>query len=65
VAEVGSDFYSNDRLAPNDFEAMLDWARGRIGDTAGRMLGGELECSPDTCAWDGGCSYPSICRCQG
>ena len=25
---------------------------------------GELEARPGTCAWEGGCSYPSICRCE-
>jgi RecB family exonuclease len=63
--EVGSDFYPNDRLDPEGFAARLDWARERIVETAGRMERGELECTPDTCAWDGGCAYPSICRCEG
>jgi ATP-dependent helicase/DNAse subunit B len=62
VAEVGSGFYPNDRLDADGFEARLRWARGRIAETAERMRGGELRCSPDTCAWNGGCSYPSICR---
>ena len=31
-------------------------------DTAGAMRRGELSSTPDTCAWNGGCSYPSICR---
>jgi hypothetical protein len=26
------------------------------------MRRGELRCTPETCAWKGGCSYPSICR---
>jgi len=62
VTELGSDFYDNDRLHAAEFEERLEWARGRIVDTAGRMRRGELCSSPDTCAWNGGCSYPSICR---
>jgi hypothetical protein len=26
------------------------------------MKRGELRCNPDSCAWNGGCMYPSICR---
>jgi hypothetical protein len=29
------------------------------------MRRGELCSSPDSCAWNGGCSYPSICRSEG
>jgi RecB family exonuclease len=62
VPELGSDFYENDRLDPEAFDRQLEWARDRIVDAAGRMRRGELCSSPDTCAWNGGCSYPSICR---
>ena len=62
VPEVGSGFFANDRLDAERFEEVLAWARRRIAETAARMRAGELSCSPDTCAWNGGCSYPSICR---
>jgi RecB family exonuclease len=62
VKEVGSGFVGNDRLGREEFEARLEWARGRIAETADRMRRGELRCKPETCAWNGGCSYPSICR---
>ena len=39
-------------------------ALDRVRDTSARMRRGELGCNPDGCAWDGGCSYPSICRCE-
>jgi hypothetical protein len=26
------------------------------------MKRGELRCNPDSCAWNGGCMYPSTCR---
>jgi ATP-dependent helicase/DNAse subunit B len=59
---LGSDFYDNDRLGPDEFEGRLEWARERIAETAERLRRGELACTPDSCAWNGGCSYPSICR---
>ena len=62
LPELGGDFYDNDRLDAEAFEERIEWARDRIVDTAGRMRRGELCSSPDTCAWNGGCSYPSICR---
>jgi ATP-dependent helicase/DNAse subunit B len=65
VEEVGSGFSRNDRLGPAEFEAKLAWARERIADTAARMERGELRCTPDSCAWNGGCSHPSICREEG
>jgi ATP-dependent helicase/DNAse subunit B len=62
VEELGERFFSNDRLEPDEFRAKLDWALERIRETDALMRRGELRCSPDTCAWNGGCSYPSICR---
>jgi ATP-dependent helicase/DNAse subunit B len=59
---LGSGFVGNDRLGPDQFAERLDWAREQIADTAGRMRRGQLCASPETCAWNGGCSYPSICR---
>jgi hypothetical protein len=60
--ELGSGFFPNDRLEPGAFRAKLEWALGRIRETDAAMRRGELRCSPETCAWNGGCSYPSICR---
>ncbi len=65
VPELGSDFKDNDRLPPGEFRAKLEWALGRVRDADDRMRRGELGCNPDACAWNGGCSYPSICRCEG
>jgi ATP-dependent helicase/DNAse subunit B len=60
--ELGSDFVANDVLDPEAFAARLAWARERIADTAERMRRGRLCANPDSCAWNGGCAYPSICR---
>jgi RecB family exonuclease len=65
VEELGSGFYDNDRLGPEEFALTLDRARERIARTAGLMRRGELRCDPERCAWNGGCAYPSICRTEG
>ena len=62
VEELGTGYFAGDRLDPDAFRAKLDWALERIRETDARMRRGELDCSPDTCAWNGACSYPSICR---
>jgi ATP-dependent helicase/DNAse subunit B len=40
--------------------AALDAAR----QAAAEARAGALQARPDTCAWGGGCAYPSICRCE-
>jgi ATP-dependent helicase/DNAse subunit B len=62
VEELGSGYVSNDRLAPEEFREKLSWALDQVCATDARMRAGELGCNPDSCAWNGGCSYPSICR---
>ncbi len=62
VDELGSGFVGGDVLPEEEFAEKLEWARERIRETAGAMRRGELRCTPDTCAWNGGCAYPSICR---
>jgi ATP-dependent helicase/DNAse subunit B len=62
VPELGSGFHPRDERSLEDFEALLEWARGRIRETAESMRSGALGCNPDSCRFDGKCSYPSICR---
>ena len=62
VEELGSGFVPGDRLEPEDFREKLEWALGRIRETDASMRRGELCASPDSCDWNGGCRYPSICR---
>jgi ATP-dependent helicase/DNAse subunit B len=64
VGELGSGFVNNDRLPPAEFRQKLAWALERVRATDAAMRRGELGCNPDSCAWNGGCSYPSICRCE-
>ncbi len=65
VEELGSGFVKTDRLPPEEFREKLEWALEQVRATDARMRAGELGCKPDSCAWNGGCSYPSICRCEG
>jgi PD-(D/E)XK nuclease superfamily len=64
VDELGSGFVGNDRLPAAEFREKLAWALERVRATDAAMRRGELGCNPDSCAWNGGCSYPSICRCE-
>ena len=59
---LGSDFYDNDVVPQEDFAERTEWAEGSIATTAERMRSGDLASCPDSCAWRGGCSHPSICR---
>ena len=60
--QLGSDFVDNDRVPEADFAERTEWAKSSIATTATRMRGGDLVSCPDSCAWRGGCSHPSICR---
>ena len=62
AAELGSDFVDNDRVDPDLFDERVAWTRTAIHDTAESMRAGKICSLPDSCAWRGGCSYPSICR---
>ena len=63
--ELGEGFSDRDKKDPEEFEAQLVAARRRVGELAARMRRGDVRPCPDSCAWNGGCSYPSICREEG
>ena len=60
--ELGKGLYDNDFASAEELEAKLDRARERVLELAGRMRAGEVRPCPETCAWNGGCAHPSICR---
>jgi ATP-dependent helicase/DNAse subunit B len=62
---LGADVAKNDAKGAGEFEEQLDRARERVGELAARMRAGDVRPCPETCAWNGGCSYPSICRLEG
>jgi ATP-dependent helicase/DNAse subunit B len=59
---LGAACVRTDLRSEPEFADELDAARRRVGELAARMRAGELRPCPDSCAWNGGCSYPSICR---
>jgi ATP-dependent helicase/DNAse subunit B len=63
VAEdLGHGYAKADRKSADEVREELDRARERVREIAGRIRSGDVRPCPDTCAWNGGCSYPSICR---
>jgi RecB family exonuclease len=63
-ADEKLDTFRNDRLDDAEFEERL----GEVLDAALAAVrgirSGALEPRPATCAWNGGCAHPSICRCE-
>ena len=62
AAELGDDFFDNDLLPARSSPSCNERARERIGEAAAGMRAGRLCSTPDSCAYRGGCSHPSICR---
>jgi hypothetical protein len=62
---LGDGYAPNDRKSASDVATELDNARARVRSIAERIRGGDIRPCPETCAWNGGCSYPSICREEG
>jgi RecB family exonuclease len=65
AGELGQGFVKQDLKDRDEFEEQLASARRRVGELAARMRAGEVRPCPESCAWNGGCSYPSICREEG
>ena len=53
-----------DRFEPEELDELLAAALDAAREAAGQAGRGELEPRPRTCAWKGGCKYPTICRCE-
>ena len=60
--ELDGDFYKEDAKPEEEFAERMERALDMVGETATAMRGGVLKACPDSCAYRGGCSYPSICR---
>jgi len=63
-ADERLDAVRNDRLDDDAFEARLDEVLAAALEAVRGIRSGALEPRPDTCAWNGGCAHPSICRCE-
>jgi ATP-dependent helicase/DNAse subunit B len=59
---LGGHFVGGDVLSDEEFAALRDWAGAAIATAAAEMGEGKLCSKPDSCAYRGGCSHPSICR---
>jgi ATP-dependent helicase/DNAse subunit B len=60
--ELGAFVHAKDFRGDDEFADEMEEAKGLVHDVVERLKQGQLCSRPDTCAWDGGCSYPSICR---
>ena len=63
-AEVELECVAPDRWEDADVRALLDAAATAAREVAVRARSGELHARPASCAWGGGCSYPTICRAE-
>jgi ATP-dependent helicase/DNAse subunit B len=56
----------NDLVGEEDFERVLAEVREQAVEAGRELRAGRLEPRPESCHWRGdGCSYPSVCRCEG
>ncbi len=63
--DLALDLVANDRLDEDALREALGAVVERVLETVAELRAGALEGRPDTCAWQGGCAYPTICRCVG
>ncbi len=63
-ADPGLVTVNGDRVAPEHVEEVLAVCAEAARDAVEEIRAGALVPRPDSCFWKGGCSYPSICRCE-
>ncbi len=64
-AELELEAVRTDVLEHEAVRELLDGAARTACEIAAQAGAGALQARPSSCAWGGGCSYPSICRCEG
>jgi ATP-dependent helicase/DNAse subunit B len=64
-ADPGLSAVATDRLDPGAYEERLDEVLAAALEAVRGIRSGALVPRPDSCAWNGGCAHPSICRCEG
>lgn len=69
VLDAGSglelDCVRTDRLSREDLDTLIEQCLSAARQAAVEARSGALQPRPDTCAYNGGCAYPTICRCEG
>jgi ATP-dependent helicase/nuclease subunit B len=63
-ADPGLASVDRDRLAPSEFEALLDDVLEAALAAVRGIRSGALVPDPTSCAYRGGCAHPTICRCE-
>jgi RecB family exonuclease len=63
-ADPGLAAVATDRLDPGAYEERLDEVLAAALEAVRGIRSGALVPRPDSCAWNGGCAHPSICRCE-
>ncbi len=63
-AELELDSVRTDVLEHEEARELLERAARIAREIAAQAAAGALEARPASCAYRGGCSYPSICRCE-
>ncbi len=63
-ADPGRSAVKTDRLPEEEFEAALAEVLAATERAVAELKAGALEPRPDSCAWNGGCAHPTICRCE-
>jgi ATP-dependent helicase/DNAse subunit B len=61
---VELDCVSTDVRDRAELAELLADALAKAREVAEQAASGELRARPQTCAWRGGCQYPTICRCE-
>ena len=60
--DLGEGWTRTDWRDREGFDAVLDDAREAVREVLARMRRGDVRPCPESCAWNGGCSFPAICR---
>jgi ATP-dependent helicase/DNAse subunit B len=58
------DCVSSDVREHDEVRELLDRALSAARDVAAQAAAGRLQARPDSCAFRGGCEFPTICRCE-
>ncbi len=62
--QLAEDCVRTDRYEEEDLAELLAAALDAARAAAAEAAGGALEARPATCAYGGGCQFPTICRCE-